>query len=172
MPSTTDRVREIIARFRLEPHPEGGAFAEVYTAPFAMGDAAGGARPCAGSIFFLLSGGEVSHFHRIDCDELWYYHEGCGLRLTAITPGGGLREERLGADFAAGERPLVVISAGTVFAAENLDPGGYTFISCATAPRFAYAGFELFTRERLRAMCGAIDADGEPARTIQRLGMP
>ena len=60
--------------YALEKHPEGGWFSEVYTSR----DASDG-RPIAGSIYFLLDKGEVSHFHRIDCDELWYFHEGCGL---------------------------------------------------------------------------------------------
>ena len=166
------RVREIITRFCLEPHPEGGAFSEVYTAPFSMKDAAGKTRPCAGSIFFLLQGRDISRFHRIDCDEIWLYHEGCGLRLFSITPEGEAREELLGADFSAGQRPMRVIPAGTVFAAENLDPRGYTFISCVTAPRFTYEGVELLDRARLLEMYGNRDASGKLAQIIERLGMP
>lgn len=161
------RIQEIISHFHLEPHPEGGAFSRVYTAPFHAED---GKRSCAGSIYFLLQGTEVSHLHRIDCDELWFYHEGCGLRLTLITPEGTVHEELLGADFTAGERPLRVIPAGTIFAAENLDPQGYTLISCVTAPQFTYAGFELFRKEQLLAHYG--EANSALAKAIARLAMP
>ncbi|WP_081677499.1 cupin domain-containing protein [Butyrivibrio sp. WCD3002] len=34
-------------------------------------------RPLAGSIYFLLTEDEISHFHQIDCEEIWYHHEGC-----------------------------------------------------------------------------------------------
>ena len=163
------RAQEILAHLHLEPHPEGGAFSRVYAAPF---HAEGGTRSCAGSIYFLLQGAEISHLHRIDCDELWYYHEGCGLRLTLITPERELREELLGADFTADEQPLRLIPAGTVFAAENLDPRGYTLISCVTAPQFTYEGFELFRKEQLLEYYGVQQADSALVKAIARLALP
>ena len=134
------RTDELKSIYDLEKHPEGGWFSEVYTS----GDNAGG-RPIAGSIYFLLDTGDISHFHRIDCDELWYFHEGCGLMLTVFDEGG-LKHIALGNDIGRGQRAMVLIPKGCVFAAENLDPEGYTFISCATAPKFTYGGFELLTK--------------------------
>ena len=61
-----DELKEI---FHLEKHVEGGFFSEVYTAPFEKDG-----RPISGSIYFLLDRGEISRFHVIDCDEIWYYH--------------------------------------------------------------------------------------------------
>jgi len=129
--------------YHLAAHPEGGWFAEAYTAPFTAGD-----RPLAGSIYFLLGGGEISHFHQIDCDEIWYWHEGCGLRITLLQ-NGEKRELLLGGDVQAGQRAMAVIPAGAVFAAENIDGGGYTFMSCATVPAFRYEGFRLVGREEI-----------------------
>ncbi len=139
--------------YALEKHPEGGWFSEVYTSR----DLSGG-RPIAGSIYFLLDKGEVSHFHRIDCDELWYFHEGCGLKLT-ITDGEGAKNCYLGNDPSKGQRAMVLIPKGSVFAAENLDPEGYTFISCATAPKFSYSGFELLGREALLSLSPDLTED-------------
>ena len=68
---TMNRSEQLKAAYHLEKHPEGGWFSEVYTAPFQAED-----RPLAGSIYFLLDQNEISHFHQIDCDEIWYYHEG------------------------------------------------------------------------------------------------
>ena len=70
-------------QYNLQQHPEGGWFAEVYTAPFEIEG-----RPLAGSIYFLLDKDEISHFHQIDCDEIWYYHEGCGMKVTILGPNG------------------------------------------------------------------------------------
>ena len=132
-------------KYDLKPHPEGGWFSEVYTSEDeAMG------RPLAGSIYFLLDAGEISHFHRIDCDELWYFHEGCGLILTVID-GSALKRLALGNDTGQGQRAMVLIPKGCIFAAENKDPKGYTFISCATAPKFCYDGFELLGKEDILA---------------------
>ena len=41
----------------------------------------------------------------------------------------------LGPDAAAGQRMMIAIPRGVTFGAENLDPAGYSFVSCATAPR-------------------------------------
>lgn len=138
------RARELIEAYGLERHPEGGWFAEDYTCPW---DKEG--RPLAGSIFFLLDGEELSHFHRIDCDELWYYHEGCGLTITVVLNGKS-SEMYLGT--APGERAAVLLPAGAVFAAENREKTGYTFLSCATAPAFRYEGFRLISRTELEEL--------------------
>lgn len=138
------RAEELKKAYGLEEHPEGGHFAEVYTAPFETGG-----RPLAGSIYFLLDGGELSHFHEIDCDEIWYWHEGCGMKITVLTDGG--REEiLLGPDTGRCERAMAVIPAGSVFAAENLRSDGYTFVSCVTTPQFEYSGFRLIGKDELR----------------------
>ena len=132
---------QIISDYALEVHPEGGCFREVYTSA-ARTDAADG-RQAGGSIYFLLQPGAVSHYHQIDCEEIWYYHEGAGLKVYLISPQGEVSVQKLGLDFAAGERPMVVIPQGTVFAAENIRADGYTFVSCATFPKFRYSGFRL-----------------------------
>ena len=143
------RVEALKRAYHLEPHPEGGAFSEAYTAPFA--DASG--RALAGSIFFLLDGADISHFHQIDCDEAWYFHEGCGLRVTSIAPDGAVSTVDLGPDPEAGQALMAVIPAGAIFASENLDASGYSFVSCATVPKFTYDAFRLVPWEEIRALC-------------------
>ena len=55
-----NRKTEILKKaYRLEKHVEGGSFSESYTAPFKHNG-----RPIAGSIYFLLEAGEISHFFR------------------------------------------------------------------------------------------------------------
>ena len=128
-------------------HVEGGFFSEAYTAPFAQDG-----RPLAGSIYYLLDAGEVSRLHQIDCDELWYFHEGCGMKVTVLS-GDEQREYLLGGDVGAGQRACVVIPAGCLFAAENLDRDGFTFVSCLTVPKFAHAGYRLIDKSELRQRC-------------------
>ena len=130
-----DRITELKEAYALSPHPEGGWFAEVYTAPFSHER-----RALAGSIYFMLCRNDISHFHQIDCDEIWYYHEGCGLKITVLQ-GGKCETLLLGADPAVGQRAMAVIPAGAVFAAENIDPAGVvlhpllTFTGCHGCPR-------------------------------------
>ena len=137
--ASENRVETLKKIYSLTAHVEGGYFSEVYTAPFNQND-----RATAGSIYFLLAGKDVSHFHKIDCDEIWYYHEGCGLKVFVLQ-NGKLEEFLLGKNTDEGQRAMVIIPAGAVFAAENLDKGGYTFVSCMTTPKFSYDGFKLVT---------------------------
>ena len=107
-----------------------------------------------GSIYFLLEGGDISHFHQIDCDELWYHHEGCPLRVTVLQDGV-CKELLLGGDVKAGQQAMAVIPAGAIFAAEPLNQASYAFLSCATTPAFRYDGFRLVPKEELATIPGA-----------------
>ncbi|MBQ6432271.1 MAG: cupin domain-containing protein [Oscillospiraceae bacterium] len=140
--------------YKLEAHPEGGWFAEVYTAPFEKDG-----RALAGSIYFLLGAGEVSQFHQIDCEELWFYHEGCGVRITVLHDGR-IYEYLLGSDCERGQRAMVAVPKDAIFSAENLTPDGYTFVSCVTAPKFRYEGFRLVSGEELQEKYCACLRDG------------
>ena len=134
------RVEVLKNFYSLKSHIEGGYFSEIYTSPFKQND-----RATAGSIYFLLEGKDISHFHKIDCDKIWYYHEGCGMKIFMLCEGN-LEEFLLGKNVERGERAMIIIPAGAIFAAENLDANSYTFISCMTTPKFNYAGFKLVTR--------------------------
>ncbi len=148
------RITELVRALHMERHPEGGWFAETYTAPvsFAEGEKQ---RALAGSIYYLLEGKDISAFHQIDCDELWYYHEGTGMRLYVLKQDGTMAQYRLGNQLSQGELPMVRIAAGEIFAAENLEQDGYTLISCVTAPKFRYEGWRLVQRDELLARCPA-----------------
>lgn len=138
------RVSELKNAYSLQSHQEGGWFAEIYTAPFQRND-----RPTAGCIYFLLDGQNVSHFHQLDCDEMWLYHEGCGLKITSLEEGT-VKEYWLGTDIKKKEQPMVVLPAGAIFAAENKDKSAYTLVSCVTTPRFRYEGFRLVPRQEVQ----------------------
>ena len=142
--SARTRAEELRTALHLTPHPEGGAFAEVYTSPVRSGG-----RPIAGSIYFLLEGEEISHLHQIDCDEIWFFHEGGGMRITVLDRG---RVSRilLGQDLERGQTPMAVVPAGALFASENIDKSSYTLVSCATAPAFTYDTFRLIGEEELK----------------------
>ncbi len=139
-----NRIDILKKQYALEQHPEGGWFAEVYKAPYTCEG-----RPLAGSIYFLLDREDLSHFHQIDCDELWYYHEGCGMEITLLTEDG-MEKAILGKDIEHGQKSMVLIPRGAIFAAENVNPEGYTFVSCVTTPGFTYEGFRLVGTQEIR----------------------
>ncbi|RWE74560.1 MAG: cupin domain-containing protein, partial [Mesorhizobium sp.] len=107
---------EIIATLGLEPHPEGGWFAETFR------DAAGGPRGHSTAIYFLLEQGQLSAWHRVkDAAEVWHFYAGAPLELSMHEEGAGVViEQVLGTALAAGERPQVVVPAGWWQSARSL----------------------------------------------------
>ncbi|WP_315273025.1 cupin domain-containing protein [Selenomonas sputigena] len=147
VPNAAARVQEIMQKFRLSGNPRSGAYSWVYTSPTWTAEAI--SRPAAGSSYFLLAGSENLRFQSFDCDEVWYFHEGCGMRLTVLAADGTVRTFELGVGGAA--MPMVLIPKGQIFAAENVDSAGYSFISCMTIPALETAGIRVWQREELLA---------------------
>ena len=145
--NTAARVQEIMQKFRLSGNPRSGAYSWVYTSPTWTAEAI--SRPAAGSSYFLLAGSENLRFQSFDCDEVWYFHEGCGMRLTVLGADGTVRTFELGVGGAS--MPMVLIPKGQIFAAENIDSAGYSFISCMTIPALETAGIRVWQREELLA---------------------
>jgi predicted cupin superfamily sugar epimerase len=86
------RAAELIRELQLAAHPEGGYYRRLFTS--ALRDADG--RAASSAILFLLPGGVVSRWHRVDADELWHYHEGAPLELLVAQTPDRVRSERLG----------------------------------------------------------------------------
>ena len=125
---------EIIARYGLTPHPEGGHYREIFRA-----DAEEGGRGAVTSIYYLLRAGEVSAWHRVDAVEIWHYHAGDALRLELSSDGVETTSHRLGVG--DGACPQVVVPVGAWQSARP--EGAWTLVGCTVAPAFEFAGFEL-----------------------------
>ena len=133
-----------IKNLNMDPHIEGGYFKES----FISNDEARKDKKLWSSIYFLLRTGEVSNFHRLKSDELWYYHDGEALTIYMITPEGELITSQLGKNIENGEMPQVLVPKGYIFgSAMNND--GYSLVGCMVSLAFDYKEFELFDREYL-----------------------
>jgi uncharacterized protein len=134
--SPTISPAEIIRLLDLQPHPEGGRYRETWRAAEGPGSRAAGT-----AIYYLLQAGEVSRWHRIDADEMWHWYAGSPLVLTQSPDGRTSEARRLGPDLLSGERPQILVPAGTWQTAESL--GAWTLVGCTVAPGFVFDGFEL-----------------------------
>lgn len=148
--------RQWIDHLRLEPHPEGGWYREVYRSDDRIPSDAlparyDGDRAVATSIYFLLEGGQFSAFHRLASDELWFLHAGGPLRVWILDAAGTKSEVVLGTDAVAGQSPQVAIPRDTWFAARPEPGADYALIGCVVAPGFEFADFELASRDALAA---------------------
>ena len=124
----------IIARYGLQPHPEGGHYRETFRAPAQPGE-----RAAVTVIYYLLKAGEVSAWHRVDAVEIWHYHAGDALRLELSLDGVETTCHRLGVD--EGAWPQVVVPVGAWQSARS--EGVWTLVGCTVAPAFEFAGFQL-----------------------------
>ncbi len=147
-------INDIIARFELLPHPEGGYYKETYRSPEtitrdALPERFGGDRRFSTAIYFLLEQGNFSAFHRIRSDECWHFYAGGTLLIYVIHPNGSLQTVKLGNDVLSGGTFQFVVPAGCWFASAPDDGTVFSFVGCTVAPGFDFADFELAKKEEL-----------------------
>jgi len=147
------RVRELIATLGLLPHPERGYYAETYRAPARVSARThAGDRAAATAIYFLVTADEpVTSLHRLMSDEVFHLYEGGPLEILRLHADGHWDVARLGLDLAAGERPQIVVPAGTWFGTVLADGASHCLVGCSVAPGFEFADFELADGPELEA---------------------
>jgi hypothetical protein len=147
------RAAELIRTLALRPHPEGGHYGEVFRSlRHVRALDRDVERSALTSIYFLLTAGEHSRWHRVRSDEAWHWYEGDPLELLRLDDAG-LRSVRVGPT-AQDTRPVTVIGADCWQAARTL--GEYSLVGCSVAPGFEFEDFDLLAQvpdaaARLRA---------------------
>jgi predicted cupin superfamily sugar epimerase len=105
-----------------------------------------GKRSLSTSIYFLLRSGEISHFHKLSSDEIWYFHYGSTVIIHVIDIDGKYHTIHLGSAIERNEAPQAVIPAGMIFGVEVKDVNSYSLIGCMVSPGFHFDDFELMKR--------------------------
>ena len=139
------QLQQLINELELQAHPEGGYYKETYRSAQTLD---GQDRQLLTSIYFLLTAENVSRFHRIKSDELWYFHAGSPLIVHTLSERGH-EQHHLGLDLSKGQQPFLWIPKDTIFGSTILNDEGYSLVSCAVAPGFDFRDFELFDRSFL-----------------------
>jgi predicted cupin superfamily sugar epimerase len=129
---------------RLQPHPEGGHYAEVYRSDLEVNmQGFDGPRNICTSIFFLLESGDISALHRIKSDELWYHHDGGILEIIEIDEAGNEIITLLGKPIHDGCKLQHVVKAGRWFGARPSAESEFCLVGCQVSPGFDFRDFEL-----------------------------
>ena len=139
---------EIIDKLKLTPHPEGGFYKETYRSDYTMLNEKKENRNVSTAIYYLLEDEDKSLFHRIQSDELWFFHLGQPIEIVLITCDH-LTTIILGNDIKKDEFLQVKIPANTWFAAQVKNAKGFSLVSCTVSPGFDFADFDLARREDL-----------------------
>jgi predicted cupin superfamily sugar epimerase len=136
-----------ITKLGLEKHPEGGYFKRIYTAAAAH-LAAGGERPLATSIYYLLERSEpLGRMHRNRSDILHFYLDGGPLEYLLLEPNGELRRVRLGGD---GDSHFLLVPGGCWKASHLLGEATQALVAEVVTPGFDYADHQFLDETQLR----------------------
>ena len=121
----------------LQPLPdEGGLYRQTY------------ADAHSSAIYYLLLAPDFSALHRLNATETYHWYAGSALRLLLLRGSDGqVDEPTLGPDLDAGERPQVVVPAGTWQG--STPAGAWSLVGTTMAPPFAWSRFELGARAEL-----------------------
>ncbi len=143
--------KDWIESLQLKAHPEGGFYKEIFRSDESVSLSSlpsgyTGDRAFATSIYFLLRSEDISAFHRIKSDELWFFHAGSPVAIH-ILEEKGLRKITLGMVIDGSLQ--AIIPSNTWFSAEVLQPDSYCLVSCVVAPGFDFEDFELAEREKM-----------------------
>ena len=126
------RASELIHSLRLEPHPEGGWYRQVYKSSERVTRHSDDAqRSAITTIYFLLVEGTFSRPHVVQSDEVWHFYEGDPLELT-------VGDERVTLD--ANHR-VHVVPARVWQSARPL--GAYALVGCTVGPGFEFEDFAM-----------------------------
>lgn len=146
--------QNLISHYNLQPHPEGGWYAQSYRSSeiipaAALPDRFGGDRVFSTAIYFLLEQGNFSAFHRIKSDECWHFYQGDPLEVFIIGLEGQLTIITLGQDSSRGQLFQYVVPANCWFASRPAKESEFCFVGCTVAPGFDFADFELANQTNL-----------------------
>jgi predicted cupin superfamily sugar epimerase len=142
-------IKQIIKNYDMLSHPEGGWYKETYRSNDTTTINGLGTRNLMTSIYFLLESHQVSNFHIIKSDELWFSHSGSALTVHCIYPNGDYKKLHIGPDFEKGQTFQAVVPKGTIFGSSVDEPNTFSMVGCTVSPGFDFEDFKLFTQEEL-----------------------
>lgn len=134
------RAAALIARLNLAPHPEGGHYRQVFKSTQRVQPADDrSSRASLTTIYFLLTAGEYSRWHRVRSDEAWHFYEGHSVELLVMNAD---MTELSAVTLAATDEgtPVHVVPAGCWQAARMA--GEYALVGCTVAPGFEFTDFD------------------------------
>ncbi len=126
--------KQIIQSLNLQPHPEGGWYAETWR------DSTQSPRASGTAIYFLLEAHQQSHWHRVDAAEIWHWYAGSAMELH-VADEQGQQVLLLGPDIANNQRPQLIVPKDAW--QKSIPVNGWVLVGCTVSPGFEFTGFEL-----------------------------
>lgn len=141
-------LKEIVTKFGLEKHVEGGFYKRMYTSQTQVKREN---RALSSAILYALAQDDFSGLHSLTPDETWYFHSGNPLKIFEIVSQSEIRETILGADYSKGHVPIYTVAGNTPFAVIPIgEEYDFSFVSCSVTPEFLFDDFELFSVDKVK----------------------
>jgi len=144
----------LIKNLELVKHPEGGYYKEIYRSNETISKKNLPTRynsdhSYATIIYYLLTGKEVSKFHKLKSDESWHFHFGAPLIIHTLNENGKYNSFELGITNNS-MQAVVIIEKNTWFAAEVKNKESFSLVSCSVFPGFEFEDFQLASAKELK----------------------
>ena len=129
---------EIIQKYTLLPHPEGGFYKRTYKHE----------NSTYSSILFLMLDKNFSAFHKISADEQWNWYFGDTVIIHEIDKNGTYKKTLLSNDETIFNFQYLV-KAEHWFACESNGSNGFALCGCTVIPAFSFDNFVLADRSSM-----------------------
>jgi hypothetical protein len=157
--SINTEAEQLIERYGMAEHPEGGFYSVVYESDERITEDAlpgrySGSRAFASAIYYLLRMGEKSVFHRLKSDELWFHLHGGPLDIYLLSENksenaDSLEQITLGSQLNDAEQLHTLVRRGKWLAARPAEGVDFSLVSCVVMPGFEFEDFEMAPPEVL-----------------------
>ncbi|HEY6413310.1 MAG TPA: cupin domain-containing protein, partial [Edaphobacter sp.] len=150
---TAEDVKKLLG---LVPHPrEGGWYVRTYEATERVAATAfedtryPSARRTGTAIYYLLEPDTFSEMHRLKSDEVFHFYAGDAVEMLQLMPNGGGRTVVIGNDFAAGQRPQVLVERNIWQGSRLVAGGKWALLGCTVSPGFEFEDYDAGNRASL-----------------------
>ena len=131
-------LQNLISRWQLEPHPEGGWYRELQRSPTTVQREDGVRRHAITTVLFLLGAEDVSRWHCVHGgEEVWTFLDGDPLCLLQHPDS----EQKTETCLLHRDNPVAWVPAGVWMAARC--EGIFSLVSCCVGPGFSFEDFEM-----------------------------
>lgn len=133
--------QDIIDQLDLAPHPEGGYYRRTYCNEEGPQD-----RGHASAIYYLIEQQSFALWHRVDADELWFWHAGAPALIETGAGPDADDSHLIGPNIVKGERPQLIIPSNVWQRVKST--GDWSLVSCVVSPGFLFETFEMHVESR------------------------
>ncbi len=140
--NNSEEAANLIQRLKLQPHPEGGWYREIFRSKTRVGTAAG-TRSGLTTIYYLLERSQLSRWHVVAAAEAWHFYAGAPLELLTYDPASRDCTHTMLGLLADGHQAVGIVEAGIWQAARST--GSYSLVGCSVGPGFEFADFQFIS---------------------------